>query len=169
MWTDVSDDPDKIIIGTYGDGAAAYTRPGDPTMWQVDEFSVLASVGRQSGKTYALDEILRLGRKAGMNVVKMPPPSIQRATPMADWCSPLDDAGLRAYLAARATKIPTTVRTKYYRGSDCCRVVVCAGDTELNMVGTFVEGGEEGRAAAERAAENAAFVRLLPTSWIDLP
>lgn len=65
--------------------------------------------------------------------------------------------------------MPATVRTFYYRGIDCYRVVVCAGDKELNTVDVVTTGGPRGRDQAEAAAESAAFIRMLPTSWIDVP
>lgn len=79
-----------------------------------------------------------------------------------------DDAVL-AFIKTRRLRVPTTVRTIYYRDEDCYRVVVCAGDKELEIVGIFTAGGKIGRLEAEMAADQAAFERLLPTSWIDLP
>lgn len=66
--------------------------------------------------------------------------------------------------------LPTTVRTIYYRSSDSYRIVVCAGDRELDVpIEVVTMGGLRGRIAAEDVVEHAASARLLPRSWIDLP
>jgi hypothetical protein len=63
-----------------------------------------------------------------------------------------------------------TVRTIYYRGSDCYRVVVLdAYGREVEQIGTFTEGGTTGERRAQEWAEQAAAARELPTSWIDVP
>jgi hypothetical protein len=82
----------------------------------------------------------------------------------------IDDEAVRAFLKARSIAVPVTVRVIHYRESDCYRVVALNADgNEIDLIGIYTEGGEDGYWRAEQAADLAGFERLLPISRIDVP